>query len=333
MLDRLIQQAIHQVLSPIFEEGFSEHSYGFRAGRSAHDAVRAAQAYVKAGKRWVVDIDLKAFFDQVDHDKLMHLVGQQIRDKAVLKLIGKYLRAPMQRAEKKEARSKGTPQGGPLSPLLANIYLDPLDKELERRAVSFVRYADDIAIYASSQRSAERIKESVIRWLSKELKLEVNRAKSGAGPTEQSGVLGFRIDQEGNIEIGDKAIQRLKKRVRELWDALQGKTSEELRHQWRQYISGWWNYFQLAENRRDIERLSGWIRRHIRKCFWQRWHGSQGRQKALQKLGIRGPTLSLAKCTRGAWRMATHHVVQKALSNRTLQRYGFIIPWQDATAN
>jgi RNA-directed DNA polymerase len=333
VLDRLIQQAIHQVLSPIFEEGFSEHSYGFRAGRSAHDAVRAAQEYVKTGKRWVVDIDLKAFFDQVDHDKLMHLVGQRIRDKAVLKLIGKYLRAPMQRAEKNEARSKGTPQGGPLSPLLANIYLDPLDKELEKRAVSFVRYADDIAIYASSQRSAERIKESVIRWLSKELKLEVNRAKSGAGPTEQSGLLGFRIDQEGNIEIGDKAIQRLKERVRELWDALQGKTSEELRQQWKQYISGWWNYFQLAENRREIERLSGWIRRHIRKCFWQRWHGSQGRQKALQKLGISGPTLSLAKCTRGAWRMAAHHVMQKALSNRTLQRYGFIIPWQDATAN
>jgi RNA-directed DNA polymerase len=333
VLDRLIQQAIHQVLSPIFEEGFSEHSYGFRPGRSAHDAVRAAQEYVKAGKRWVVDIDLKAFFDQVDHDKLMHLVGQRIRDKAVLKLIGKYLRAPMQRAESKEARSKGTPQGGPLSPLLANIYLDPLDKELEKRAVSLVRYADDIAIYASSQRSAERIKESVIRWLSKELKLEVNRAKSGAGPTEQSGLLGFRIDQEGTIEIGDKAIQRLKERVRELWDALQGKTSEELRQQWKQYISGWWNYFQLAEKRREIQRLSGWIRRHIRKCFWQRWHGSQGREKALRRLGIHEPALSLAKCTRGAWRMAAHYVMQKALSNQTLQRYGFIIPWHDATAN
>ena len=239
VLDRLIQQAIHQILSPIFEEGFSEHSYGFRPGRSAHDAVRAAQEYVKAGKRWMVDIDLKAFFDQVDHDKLMHFVGQRVRDKAVLKLIGKYLRAPMQRAERKEARSKGTPQGGPLSPLLANIYLDPLDKELEKRALSFVRYADDIAIYASSQRSAERIKESVIRWLSKELKLEVNRAKSGAGPTEQSGLLGFRIDQQGKIAVGNKAIQRLKERVRELWNALQGKTSEELRQQWQKYISGW----------------------------------------------------------------------------------------------
>jgi RNA-directed DNA polymerase len=239
----------------------------------------------------------------------------------------------MQRAGKKEARSKGMPQGGPLSPLLANIYLDPLDKELEKRAVSFVRYADDIAIYPSSQRSAERIKESVIGWVSKELKLEVNRAKSGAGPRERSGLLGFRIEQEGTIEIGAKAIQGFKKRVRELWDALQGKTSEELRQHWKQYISGWWNYFQLAEQRRAIEKLSGWIRRHIRKCFWQRWHGSEGRQKALQRLGISGHALALAKCTRGAWRMAAHHVMQKALNNRTLQHYGFIIPWQDATAN
>ena len=171
VLDRFIQQAIHQVLSPIFEEGFSTHSYGFRAGRSAHEAVRAAQEYVKGGKCWVVDIDLKAFFDQVNHDKLMQLVGQRIRDKVVLRLIGKYLRAPMQRAEKKEARTKGTPQGGPLSPLLANVYLDPLDKELEKRGLSFVRYADDIAIYAASQRAAERNLQSVIKWLSKELKL------------------------------------------------------------------------------------------------------------------------------------------------------------------
>lgn len=329
VLDRFIQQAIHQVLSPIFDEGFSTHSYGFRAGRSAHDAVRAAQEYVKAGKRWVVDIDLKAFFDQVDHDKLMHLVGQRIRDKAVLRLIGKYLRAPMQRAEKKEARTKGTPQGGPLSPLLANIYLDPLDKELEKRGVNFVRYADDIAIYVTSQRAAERIMESVIEWLSKELKLEVNRTKSRAGPSEQSGLLGFQIDREGTIGIGDKAIQRLKAKVRELWEARQGKSSEELRQQWKQYISGWWNYFQLTERPGEMGTHGGWIRRHMRKCFWQRWHGSAGRQRALQRLGIRGRLLSLAKCSRGAWRMAAHHVMHKALSNRTLQRYGFIIPWQD----
>ena len=332
VLDRFIQQAILQVLSPMFEGGFSNYSYGFRPGRSAHDAVRAAQEYIKGGKRWVVDIDLKAFFDQVDHDKLMYLVGKRVREKEVLRLIGKYLRAPIQRAGKKEARNKGTPQGGPLSPLLANIYLDPLDKELEKRAVAFVRYADDIAIYAASQRSAERILESVIEWLRRELKLEVNRTKSGAGPTEQSGLLGFRISQEGEIGIGDKAIQRLKERVRELWDGRQSKTSNELRQQWKQYISGWWNYFQLAEYRQALERLNGWIRRHMRKCFWQRWHKAKGRRRALQRLGIRGRLLLLAKCSRGAWRMAAHAVMQKALNNQQLQRYGFILPWQDAAA-
>ena len=330
VLDRLIQQAILQVMSPIFEPSFSPHSYGFRPGRSAHEAVRAAQEYVKAGKGWVIDIDLKAFFDQVDHDKLMHLVGKQIREKELLRLIGKYLRAPMQRADQREARSKGTPQGGPLSPLLANIYLDPLDKELEKRGLAFVRYADDIAIYASSQRSAERILESVIDWLSKELKLEVNRTKSGAGPSDQGGLLGFRISPEGEIGIGNKAIEKLKDQVRRLWDSRQSKTSEELRQQWKQYIQGWWNYFQLADERQELGKLSGWIRRHMRKCFWQRWHKSRGRQRALRKLGIKGRLLLLAKSSRGAWRMAAHAVMQKALSNATLKRYGFIIPWQDA---
>ena len=291
VLDRLIQQAIHQVLSPRFEEGFSKHSYGFRPGRSAHDAVRAAQEYIKGGKHWVVDIDLRAFFDQVDHDKLMYLVGKRVREKEVLRLIGKYLRAPMQRAGKKEARNRGTPQGGPLSPLLANIYLHPLDKELEKRAVAFVRYADDIAIYAASQRAAERILESVIEGLSKELKLEVNRTKSGAGPTEQSGLLGCQISQAGVIRIGDKAIHRLKEKVRELWYGRQSKTSEELRQRWKQYIRGWWNYFELAECWQAVTNLNRWIRRHMRKCFWQRWHQAKGGQKALQRLGIRGRLL------------------------------------------
>ena len=225
---------------------------------------------------------------------------------------------------------KGTPQGGPLSPLLANIYLDPLDKELEKRGLAFVRYADDIAIFASSQRSAERILESVVKWLGKELKLEVNRTKSGAGPTEQSGLLGFRIDEEGTIEIGDRAVQRLKERVHELWDARQSKTSQQLSQQWQSYIKGWWNYYQLAERQWNVKDLSGWIRRHMRKCFWQRWHNRQGRRKALQRLGIRGKALQLASCSRGAWRMAKHWVVNTALKNRTLHRYGFIIPWQDA---
>ena len=330
-LDRMIQQAILQVLSPIFEKGFSEGSYGFRPGRSAHDAVRKAQEYVRAGKLWVVDIDLKAFFDQVDHDKLMHMVGTEIRDKRLLRLIGSYLRAPMQEADgSKRTRTKGTPQGGPLSPLLANIYLDPLDKELEKRGVAFVRYADDIAIFASSERAAERILESVIEWLRKELKLEVNREKSGSGPSGRSSLLGFRLYEDGKVGVAPKAIEKLKSRIRELWEGRQSKTSEQLRDQWQNYIRGWWNYFQLADWRREVTDLSGWIRRHIRKCFWLRWHSPNGRMAALRRLGIRGRAMGLAYTGLGAWRMAAHPTVQQALRNATLNRYGLNVPWDNA---
>ena len=334
VLDRMLQQAILQALGPSFEEGFSESSYGFRPGRNAHDAVRKAQEYVAAGRSWVVDIDLKNFFDQVNHDRLMTMVGRKVRDKRLLKLIGEYLRAPMQSSDgSRRERKAGTPQGGPLSPLLANIYLDPLDKELEKRGVAFVRYADDIAIFASSERAAERILWSVMAWLEKELGLEVNREKSGTGPSAGSSLLGFRLYEDGRIGISPKAIAKLKERVRECWDARQGKTSEQLRAQWRRYIEGWWNYFQLADWRREVENLSGWIRRHMRKCFWLRWHHPRGRFQALRRLGVKGRALGLASCARGAWAMARHVVVQQALKTRTLHRHGFIIPWQFATAH
>lgn len=333
VMDRMIQQALNLALTPTFEEGFSESSYGFRPGRSAHDAVRKAQGYVAAGKSWVVDIDLKNFFDQVNHDRLMTMVARKVRDKRVLKLIGDYLRAPMQRADgSREARKAGTPQGGPLSPLLANIYLDPLDKELERRGVAFVRYADDIAIFAGSERSAGRILESVIGWLEKELGLEVNREKSGAGPSGSGSLLGFRLYEDGRIGISPKAITRLKERVRDCWEARQSKTSEQLREQWQSYIRGWWNYFELADWRREVEDLSGWIRRHMRKCFWLRWHHPRGRLNALKRLGIKGRALGMAYCGRGAWAIAAHVTLQQALKNRTLHRHGFIVPWDFAAA-
>lgn len=333
VIDRMIEQAIHQVMGPTFEEGFSPHSYGFRPNRSAHDAVRAAQEYVVNGKKWVVDIDLKSFFDQVNHDRLMGMIGRKVRDKRVLALIGRYLRAPMQKVDgSQEARRAGTPQGGPLSPLLANIYLDPLDKELEKRGLSFVRYADDIAIFASSPRSAERILESVVQWLKKELGLEVNREKSGTGPCGGSSLLGFRLYEEGRIGVSPKAITRLKEKVRECWDARQSKTSKELRDQWQRYIRGWWNYFQLADWRSEVRGLSGWIRRHMRKCFWLRWHHPRGRIKALKRLGIKGKSLGMAYSGLGAWPIAKHWVMQKALKNETLRRHGFIIPWDFAKA-
>ncbi len=329
VVDRMIQQALHQALRPTFEESFSESSYGFRPGRSAHDAVRRAQGYVAAGKSWVVDIDLKNFFDQVNHDRLMRMVGRKVRDKRVLRLIGDYLRGPMQRTDRsREARKAGTPQGGPLSPLLANIYLDPLDKELEKRGVAFVRYADDIAIFAASERAAGRIWESVIGWLEKELGLEVNREKSGAGPSGGSSLLGFRLYEDGRIGVSPRAIAKLKERIRECWEARLSKTSEQMRDQWQRYIRGWWNYFELADWRREVEDLSGWIRRHMRKCFWLRWHHPRGRRNALRRLGVKGRALGMASCGLGAWAIARHTVLQQALKKRTLHRHGFIIPWE-----
>ncbi len=331
--DRIIQQAILQVLTPVFDPGFSECSYGFRPKRSAHDAVRAAREYVKGGKHWVVDIDLKSFFDQVDHDRLMRFVGRKVRDKRLLKLIGGYLRAPMSREDgSRQARRKGTPQGGPLSPLLANIYLDPLDVELEKRGLAFVRYADDIAIFASSERAAQRILKSVSEWLKKTLGLEVNREKSGSGPSSQSALLSFRLYEDGRIGIAPKAIAKLKEKVRECWEARQNMTSRQLRKQWRQYIGGWWNYFQLADRRWEVTDLSGWIRRHMRKCFWLRWHGPKGRLKALKRLGIKGRSLGMAYCGLGAWALAKHVTIHQALKTRVLNRYGFIIPWDFAEA-
>lgn len=331
--DRLIQQAIHQALSPVWEPDFSENSHGFRPKRSAHDAVKAASGYVKEGKTWVVDIDLKNFFDQVDHDILMHLLRSKIEDKKLRALIGAYLRAPMQEADGSKAkRWKGTPQGGPLSPLLANIYLDPLDKELEKRGLSFVRYADDIAIFASSQRSAERIYEGVVGWIEKHLKLEVNREKSGVGSSGTGNLLGFRIFENGSVGVSPKAINKLKERVRQMWDARQSLTSEQLRDQWQRYIRGWWNYFQLADWQREVTNQSGWIRRHIRKCFWIRWKTPRGRINALKRLGVKGRALGLGYTGRGAWATARTPAVQQALSNKTLTNHGFIIPWQVATA-
>lgn len=327
--DRLLQQALHQKLSEVFEPGMSQHSYGFRPNRSAHDAVCAARGYVTQGKIWVVDIDLKSFFDQVNHDRLMHLVSRAVGDKRILKLIGGYLRAPLRHADgRQEKRLRGTPQGGPLSPLLANIYLDPLDKELEQRGIAFVRYADDIALFHSSERSAQRALESIKAWLTKHLELEVNEAKSGAGPSGGSQLLGFRIHETGNVSIAPKALQRLKERVRQLWDARQSLKSEELRAQWQRYMTGWWNYFGYANWRKEVTRLSGWIRRHMRKCFWLRWHNRAGRYNALRRLGVRGRGLNVAGCRRGAWPMATHVVVNQALKTATLNRFGFTLPWE-----
>jgi RNA-directed DNA polymerase len=302
VVDRWIQQMLLQVLQPIFDPTFSEHSYGFRPGRSAHGAVRTAQGYVQGGKEWVVDMDITKFFDHVNHDILMHRIGQTIRDKRMLRLIGAYLRAGVMVEGLVMATEEGTPQGGPLSPLLANIYLDVLDKELSRRGLAYCRYADDCNIYVGSQRAAQRVLESVSRWVSQHLRLEVNAAKSGTGRPWERKFLGFRINPQGQIEAAPQSVERLKAKVRELWRSCQSLTSEALRDNWRAYLHGWWNYYQLAEERRNIFGLEGWIRRHIRKCFWLRWHDVRGRLKALCRLGLRGRLLKVATVPAGRGR-------------------------------
>ena len=326
--DRLIQQALHRVLNAAFDQEMSAQSWGFRPGRSAHDAVTAARGYVAEGKDWVVDIDLASFFDQVNHDRLMHLLGERISDQRIMTLIGRYLRAPMDTGDGRSLRrSRGTPQGGPLSPLLANLYLDGLDRELTRRGLSFVRYADNIAVFVSSERAAERVLGRLTQWLHKHLDLEVNATKSGAHRTEDTALLGFRIHPGGQVSPAPKAIERLKDRVRMLWDARQSLTTQQLRDQWQRYIIGWWNYYGYANERREVHALSGWIRRHMRKCFWLRWHNRHGRRKALERLGVRGRALGVAGSRRGAWFMARHVVVNQALKTATLSRYGLILPW------
>lgn len=327
--DRLIQHALHQVMSAAFDPDMSDHSYGFRPNRSAHDAVRAASAYVAQGKRWVVDIDLKNFFDQVNHDRLMQLLGSRIEDKRVMRLIGRYLRAPLRKADgSQEKRASGVPQGGPLSPILANLYLDPLDRELERRGIAFIRYADDIALFVSSERSAQRVLASVQAWLRKHLNLEINEDKSGAGPSQGSKLLGFRILNNADVQIAPSALTQLKAKVRAFWNAQRPRTLEQLREQWREFIGGWWSYFRLANRLRPLLRLSGWIRRHMRKYFWQRWHKPAGRRNALQRLGVRGDLLKVASSRHGAWRMAKHGAVNKALPTARLTRQGFGLPWE-----
>lgn len=326
VLDRFIQQMMQQAMTPIWEPQFSEHSYGFRPGRSAQDAVRAAQEYARTGKDWVVDLDITKFFDHVNWDILMGKIAKVIRDKRVLKLIGKYLRAGAMLNGVEVKSVEGTPQGGPLSPLLANIYLDELDRELERRGHQFSRYADDCNIYVGSQAAGERVMESVQGWIEKHLRLQVNAAKSGVGRSWERKFLGFRLNRERQIEVAPESLEKFKAKVREKWRSCQSRTSNQLRDAWRHYVRGWWGYYQLAENRQPIFRLEGWIRRQIRKCFWLRWHEPEGRKRRLRSLGVGGRMLKVAESSRGAWRIAATGSLQTALSNTRLRRHGFLMP-------
>jgi len=323
VLDRVIQQAIAQILTPIFDPHFSTHSFGFRYGKRAHEAVRSVQVAAEAGYHYAVDCDLKSFFDTVKFDRLMRLLARRILDKRVLRLIGAYLRAGVKLPEGNvEATTQGVPQGGPLSPLLANIMLDPLDKELERRGLRFARYADDFLVLVKSLRAAQRVMQSISRFVEGRLKLVVNRQKSKAARLPECTFLGFQI-LRGRIVWTKKALQRFKERVQEITSRSRGVSTFCMLRELRRYMVGWMNYFGLSQAYRIIPELDQWVRRRVRMYYWKQWKRARTRRRLLIRLGIhRAEVYKATRSHRGYWFMAGTSIVQRALDNRWLAERG-----------
>jgi RNA-directed DNA polymerase len=288
VLDRLIQQAIHQVLMPIFDPGFSNSSYGFRPGRSAHQAVRAAQSYVAAGNRFVVDLDLEKFFDRVNHDVLMARVARKVKDRQVLRLIRRYLQAGLTTGGTVMARSEGTPQGGPLSPTLSNILLDDLDKELERRGHSFCRYADDCNIYVRSRRAGDRVMVSVTRFLSERLRLTVNVAKSAVDRPWNRSFLGYSVTthMKARLKVAAKSVDRLRDNLRATFRQGRGQSIGRTVETLTPILRGWINYFRLAQVKGVFEELDGWLRRKLRCILWRHWKRPRTRKQKMMARGL-----------------------------------------------
>jgi len=304
VVDRLIQQALHQVLSPLFEPNFSQSSYGFRPGRSAQQAVLAAQEHVAEGRRWVVDLDLEKFFDRVNHDILMSRLARRIGDKRVLGLIRRYLQAGMMTGGIVSQRVEGTPQGGPLSPLLSNILLDELDKELERRGHKFCRYADDCNIYVQSRSAGERVMKSVTRFLSESLRLKVNAEKSAVGRPWERKFLGYTMTwhKQPRLKAAPESIRRLKAKVRMIIHEGRGRSLSQVTKDLNRLLRGWMQYFRLAEVKGIFEELDGWIRRKLRCLLWRQWKRTFTRAKNLMQRGLEeSRAWKSATNGRGAW--------------------------------
>ncbi len=316
--DRFIQQAIAQVLTPLFEPIFSPHSYGFRPGRSAHDAVKQAQEYVQEGYEWAVDIDLEKYFDRVNHDMLMARVARVVKDKRVLKLIRAYLNSGVMVEGVVIDTEEGTPQGGPLSPLLSNVMLDDLDKELEKRGHRFVRYADDCNIYVKTRRAGERVMESVKEFLEKKLKLKVNPKKSKVDRASRVKILGFSLFKRNGevlIRIANRSKERFAEKLRRLTKRTRSGKLEEVIQEINQYAMGWIAYYRLANTPSVFEDLDGWIRRRLRQMVWKRWKRSTTRYRELVKLGIPKWRAQEGAGSKGPWRMSQSPVIKEALSN------------------
>lgn len=327
VMDRMIQQALHQVLTPIFDPTFSEDSYGFRPGRSAHQAVLRAKEHIEAGFRWVVDLDLEKFFDTVQHDVLMARVARRVKDKRVLRLIGRYLRAGMMEAGLMSPRTEGTPQGGPLSPLLSNILLDELDKELERRGHRFVRYADDFQVYVKSKAAGERVMASLERFLAKRLRLKVNREKSAVGRPWKRKFLGYRntMDRKPRLRPAPQSVRRLKLKLKGLFRRARGWSLSRTIRELNPVLRGWGNYYGLSTVKGVFEELDQWIRRRLRLLLWRQWKRPRTRFKALRKRG-----LDRERAKRSAyngfgpwWNAGTSHMNQ-AVPTSTFSQMGLV---------
>lgn len=331
VLDRLIQQAIAQVFETLWDRTFSEFSYGFRAGRSQHMAIEQARGYIKEGYGFVVDLDLEKFFDTVNHDRLMSRLSTRVHDKRVLKLIGRFLRSGIMIGGLVEPSEEGTPQGGPLSPMLSNIVLDELDKELEERGLHFVRYADDCVIYVKSKRAGDRVKESISNFITRKLKLKVNEAKSSVtqpGYTKYLG-FGFTISKtQPKIRIHSKSLKRFKARVRELTVRTAGRKIGHVVADLNVYIRGWWGYFSLCEARTCLGPLNAWIIRRLRAYLWKQWKNRRTRVRELIQRGApRYWAIMVGTTRKGPWRLSRNTTVAMALPDAYFRKtLGLVLP-------
>lgn len=327
VVDRLIQQAINQVINPIFDRGFSNSSYGFRPGRSCHMALIQAQKHINEGYRYAVDMDLEKFFDNVNHDLLMHLISNKIEDKRVLKLIRKYLNSGIMVKGMLVKSEDGAPQGGPLSPLLSNILLDELDKELERRGHRFCRYADDCNVYVKSKRAGTRILESITRFLEQRLKLKVNAEKSAVSLPTKRKFLGYSFYYgKGGIKfrVHNKSYERLKKKIKDITNRNVSMNFNHRIKKLNEIIVGWVNYFKLADMKSKLEDLDQWIRRRLRACVWKTWKKIKTRFQNLMKMGIpRDKAWEFANTRKGYWRISKSPILNKTVTNQKLINHGF----------
>ena len=326
VLDRLIQQATCQVLTPIFDPTFSESSFGFRPGRSAHGAAKRVQQIIRQGHAHCVDVDLSKFFDRVQHDVLMSCVSRKVHDRRVLRLIGRYLRAGVMVEGVLQPTPEGSPQGGPLSPLLSNILLDNLDKELERRGLPFVRYADDFVIFVRSERSAHRVFASVQRFLTQRLKLVVNEQKSRVRTASGCEYLGFTfVGKRGTIKVAPKKLKAFKRRIKELTGRSRGISMHRRLTDLSGYLRGWIGYFGLARQYDTFVELDGWIRRRIRMCYWKQWRYPRTKVRKLRQMGVNlNWAIKHAISRKGYWRMSKTPALRTAMSNKWLEQQGLV---------